>query len=58
MTNEIWKQIEEFPDYEVSSLGRIKSLKYGKEKILKQNINQEYDIRKSLELKLYTPKQS
>lgn len=32
---EIWKPIEGYPDYEVSSLGRVKSLKFGKEKILK-----------------------
>ena len=35
MIKEIWKPIEGYPDYEVSSMGRVKSLKYGKEKILK-----------------------
>ena len=33
---EIWKTIENYPDYMVSNLGRIKSFKYGREKILKQ----------------------
>ena len=32
---EIWKNIEEYPDYQVSNLGRVKSLRYNKEKILK-----------------------
>ncbi len=31
---EEWKTIEEFPDYQVSNLGRIKSLKWNKIKIL------------------------
>jgi hypothetical protein len=31
---EIWKDIEGFPDYQVSNLGRVKSFKCGKEKIL------------------------
>lgn len=31
--SEEWKTIEEFPDYQVSTLGRVKSLKFGKEKI-------------------------
>lgn len=38
MIKEIWKPIEGYPDYEVSNLGRIKSLNYnrtGKEKIMK-----------------------
>ena len=37
MIKEIWKPIEGYPDYEVSSLGRVKSLNYNhtdKEKIL------------------------
>lgn len=33
--NEIWKQIDEFPNYMVSNKGRVKSLKYGKERILR-----------------------
>jgi len=34
MNDEIWKVIENFLDYEVSNMGRVKSLKFGKEKIL------------------------
>ena len=33
--NEIWKPIQGSPDYEVSDLGRVRSLKYGKAKVLK-----------------------
>ena len=34
---EIWKSLDfiGFPDYEISSFGRVKSLKRGKENILK-----------------------
>lgn len=32
---EIWKKIKDYPDYEVSNLGNVKSLKFGKERILK-----------------------
>lgn len=32
---EIWRDIEGYHDYQVSNLGRVKSLKYGKEKILR-----------------------
>jgi len=32
---EIWKTIEGFEDYQVSNYGRVKSLKFDKEKILK-----------------------
>lgn len=34
---EIWKTIKDYPNYQVSNLGRVKSLNYGKEKILKNN---------------------
>jgi len=34
-TEEVWKIIKDFPDYMISNIGRIKSLKFGKEKILK-----------------------
>lgn len=36
---EIWKKIKGHETYEVSNLGRVKSLKYGKERILKQTID-------------------
>jgi hypothetical protein len=36
---EEWKAIEDFQDYKVSSLGRVKSLKFGKEQILKPVLN-------------------
>jgi hypothetical protein len=32
---EVWKTIEGFGNYQVSNLGNVKSLKYGKERILK-----------------------
>ena len=31
---EIWQQIDGYPDYQISNLGRVKSFKWGKEKIL------------------------
>ena len=34
---EVWKIIKGYEDYEVSNLGNVKSLKLGKEKILKQS---------------------
>jgi hypothetical protein len=39
LNNEIWKIINNFPDYEISSFGRVKSVKFGKEKILNPKIN-------------------
>ena len=36
---EVWKNIPEFESYQVSNLGNVKSLKYGKERILKKPIN-------------------
>lgn len=33
--NEIWRDITGYEDYQISSWGRVKSLKYGKERILK-----------------------
>jgi hypothetical protein len=37
---EIWKPVVGYEGlYEVSNLGRIKSIKFGKERIMKQNIN-------------------
>lgn len=37
--NEIWKPIDGFPDYEVSDLGRVRSLKNGKVRILRPGVN-------------------
>jgi len=36
---EIWKTIPNFEYYQVSNLGRVKSLKFGKERILKAGID-------------------
>ena len=36
---EIWETIKGFEKYKVSTFGRVKSLKFGKEKILKESIN-------------------
>lgn len=33
---EIWKTIEDYPTYMISNFGNVKSLKHGKEKLLKQ----------------------
>lgn len=41
---EEWRTIQDYPDYMISNLGRVKSLNYnktGKEKILKQGINKD-----------------
>jgi hypothetical protein len=37
MEKEIWKDIPGYNDYQVSNLGNVKSLKFGKEKLLKQS---------------------
>lgn len=36
---ESWKTIANYPDYEISNLGRVKSLKFKREKILKQTVD-------------------
>jgi len=36
---EVWRTIKEYPDYSISNLGRVKSLKFGKERVLKQGKN-------------------
>ena len=33
MTEEEWRPIQDYPDYQISNLGRVKSLKYGGERI-------------------------
>lgn len=41
--NEIWKDVVGYEGiYKVSSIGRVKSLKFNKEKILKLNLNKGY----------------
>lgn len=42
LESEIWKTIEDFPDYQVSNLGRVKSLKFRKERVLKQQKRGKY----------------
>lgn len=37
---EEWLNIYGYPDYQVSNTGKVKSLKYGKERILKQGTNE------------------
>lgn len=38
---EIWKEVEGYQDYYVSNLGRVKSTKFGKERILKSHKNHD-----------------
>jgi hypothetical protein len=38
---EIWKSINGYDDYQISNLGRVKSLKYNKERILKPFSNSD-----------------
>lgn len=42
LENEEWVMVPDFPDYQVSSLGRVKSLKYHKPILLRQNIRCGY----------------
>jgi len=39
---EVWKNIPNYEGYQVSNLGRIKSLKFGKERILKLTLDKIY----------------
>ena len=39
--NEIWKDIDGFEEYQVSNTGKIKSLKWGKEKIKKPSVDKD-----------------
>jgi hypothetical protein len=52
---EIWETLDFFIDYKVSNYGNIKSLKFGKEKILKKAINKQgyYCVCLSLDNKKY-----
>lgn len=54
---EEWKTINNFPEYEVSSLGRVKSLKWNKERILKPYMTKDgyglVDLRNNRRLTQY-----
>ena len=41
---EHWKDIKGFPDYLISDKGRVKALKFGKERILKKQTDQYGNI--------------
>ena len=41
---ELWKSIKNYQDYSISNLGRIKSLKFEKEKILKGGFSYGYPM--------------
>jgi hypothetical protein len=41
MNTEVWKDIEDFPDYQVSSNGRVRSSKYNTPRILKESIHHQ-----------------
>ncbi len=49
---EEWKEIEGYPDYEVSDQGRVRSLKWGKTKVLKGYLNSTLPGRGYLQVKL------
>lgn len=40
---EIWKEIKDYPNYQVSNYGQVKSFSKGKPRILKQNTNFGYN---------------
>jgi len=50
---EVWETIKNYPDYQISNYGRVKSLKHGKVKMLKGGI----DINGYKLISLYNPKQ-
>jgi len=56
MSDEIWKYIDGFPDYEVSNMGRIKSYKNEQERILKPSIDGTgyYNVKLRKNGKMYT----
>src|ERR1041385_1280355 len=41
-TSELWRVIPAFPQYEVSNTGRVKSLRFGKSRILKPWVRKGY----------------
>jgi hypothetical protein len=45
---EIWKPIVGYDGYEISNLGRVKSVKFGKEKIMKNDKNEDGYLRVNL----------
>jgi hypothetical protein len=60
MLEELWKSIPDFPDYEISNLGRVKS-SYSKNKLLKwnvQKVSKTSDKYKYVFVKLQKNKQS
>jgi hypothetical protein len=57
MTKEKWKTIEDFEDYLISSKGRVKSFKYGKEKILKGSISPQGYLQFQINKRTYTAQQ-
>lgn len=40
---EVWKKYKEYNEYEISNLGNVRTLKYGKIDILKPNITRGYN---------------
>lgn len=42
--NEIWREIDGFPDYRVSNTGKVKSIKHNKELILKPSLSNGYQV--------------
>lgn len=55
---EVWREIEGFPGYKVSDQGRVKSLKYGKERILKLELSHKGYYRAALTIEGKTKKVS
>jgi hypothetical protein len=51
MENEIWIKIAGFEDYLISNLGSVKSLKFNKEKTLKNQINSDGYLHVNLSVK-------
>ena len=49
--NEIWKPVKDYPNYQISNLGRVKSLKFGKVKILKPRLTKDGYVKVHLSYK-------